>query len=513
MYSVEIIGDKSLRATAGEGKLLSTVLEANGMPLNMRCGGRGLCRGCFVEIEDHGGVRACQWPVTSDLRLRIPPRSMPSHKSAVVADFKTALSCGSDPLFPNGIGVAVDIGTTTVALLLVQADTGEVLARASGLNAQVTDGDNVLTRIQCCQSDPSALARLQRAFWDQTFHPLLADALSKARLDSSDLAGVVLAGNTTMLHLACGTDPTPMGRVPFTPAFLNHRLLDGADYGLPTGCPVHYLPGLSAYVGADITAGAVCRGLCLAEDAHLLVDVGTNGEMLLTGPRGVSVCATAAGPAFEGCGLLYGMRAADGAIVHITMNENPFAISLEKLGPTDGAVHGITGSAYVDFLAEARRAGVLSETGRFDPEFVETHGSLFARNEDGLSLLLAEGAARIGEADVALLLQAKAAIAAGIETLLARQGLTPADIAKLHLAGGFGLHLNVANAIECGLIPGFETGVVEAVGNTSLGGAYLSIMDRSLISEMESLRAGADVIELNEDPDFEDRFVSNLMLP
>jgi len=449
--------------------------------------------------------------VTGALGVEIPARSLLAHPPAVVADFKTGVPCGNDPLFGGGLGVAVDIGTTTAALLLVELPGGGILSRASGLNAQVGMGDNVLTRIQLCQDDKSAVARLRDAFWKSTFDPLLDRALAEAGRGRAEISGVVLAGNTTMLHLACGEDPTPMGTVPFTPVFLDHRVMPGDRFGLPAGCGVHVLPGLSAYVGADIAAGAICRGIAFAYRPQLFVDVGTNGEILLAGPAGLTACATAAGPAFEGCGLLSGMRAAEGAISRIAFREGPSPVTWQAIGPPGGPLHGITGSAYIDFLSEARAAGLLTETGRFDREYVDAHPGRFAPGENGLCLLI--DAVRIGEVDVALLLQAKAAIAAGIETLLERQGLQPSDIETLHLAGGFGLHLDSTHAIRCGLLPGFDARQIEAVGNTSLGGAWLAMMDASLVGEMEALRQSTDTIELNQDPGFEDRFITHLALP
>jgi uncharacterized 2Fe-2S/4Fe-4S cluster protein (DUF4445 family) len=325
----------------------------------------------------------------------------------------------------------------------------------------------------------------------------------------------VVAGNTTMLHLACGVDPTPMGSVPFTPAFLEQRRGPGNEFGLPVNWTVIFLPGISAYVGADISAGAVCCGTRYGNRPRLLVDVGTNGEMLLSGPKGLFACATAAGPAFEGCGLLCGMRAARGVVARIECEREPFETHLEIIGGWDGAPHGITGSAYVDFLAEGRQIGLLDENGRFDREFLAAHPDRFRREENGWSLLLAPAHPhlRIGEVDVALLLQAKAAIAAGIEILLALQGIPASEVGRLHLAGGFGLHLSVPHAIACGLLPGFRTDQVSAVGNTSLGGAYLAMLDRSLAAEMNDLREQVRTIELNLDPRFEDHYLDHLSLP
>ena len=328
-----------------------------------------------------------------------------------------------------------------------------------------------------------------------------------------DVAGIVVAGNTTMLHLACNVDPTPMGTVPFTPAFLDQREFCGDEFGLPRALRVVFLPGISAYVGADIAAGAACCGVRYGEHPQLLVDVGTNGEILLCGPKGNLACATAAGPAFEGCGLLCGIRATKGVVGKLALSAAPFGVVFEAIGGPCDVPHGITGSAYVDFLAEGRRVGLLTENGRFDKDVVAANPGHFRQEKNGLSFLLSPEIPdlRIGEVDVALLLQAKAAIAAGIETLMTIQQLPASAIGRLFLAGGFGLHLSIPNAIACGLLPGFREDQILPVGNTSLGGAYLAMLDRSLAAEMGDL--SVETIELNLEMAFEDRFLDHLSLP
>lgn len=518
---IEVESGGSLHRFAADphGRTLAEILSAAGYPLNTRCNQRGQCRGCHVLLKD-GATRdllACQYHPQEgeNLRITIPGRSLLSHPPSVVSDFQTGIPAGNDPIFsgPGTLGVAVDIGTTTVAMLLAELSSGAVLARATALNAQVARGDNVLTRIQLCQTDKANIGLLKDDFWKKTFHPLLGGLFRQSGKSIGDVAGVVVAGNTTMLHIACGEDPTPLGTVPFQPAFLEQREFSGDTFGLPRETGVVFLPGIAAYVGADISAGAMCCGVRYGDGPQLLVDVGTNGEILLCGPEGILTCATAAGPAFEGCGLLCGMRASHGVVGKISLKTNPLGAEFETIGGHRGIPHGITGSAYVDFLAEGRRAGLLTENGRFDKALVEKFPRQFLQEENGLGFVLSPGhpELRIGEVDVALLLQAKAAIAAGIETLLEIQKIPASSIGRLFLAGGFGLHLSVPNAIACGLLPGFREDQISAVGNTSLGGAYLAMLDRTLAAEMADL--DAETVELNLDPGFEDRFLDHLTLP
>ena len=514
--------------------MLSDLLARKGLALNTRCNRRGLCAGCAValesgrvrragdgvEIDTPGDVLACrtEWIADADAAIRIPARSLLAHRPAVEDDFQIKVPSGNAPLFPGEFGLAVDIGTTTVVVLLAELATGRILARASGFNQQIRFGDDVLTRIQICFTEPDSVAKLQTAICRDTLLPLIREVCAKAGVDVCRVGGVAIAANTTMLHLLFGIDPTPMGVAPFTPRFLEYRTTRLHELGLPElpDLPVHALPGMAAYVGADIAAGIFATGLQYETDPFLLVDAGTNGEIVLSMGGRLYGCATAAGPAFEGCGLTCGMRATEGAIEEIAICREGATpvVAVKTIGgkPLE-QTPGICGSAYIDFLAQGRSAGVLLESGRFDPETMAAAPELFAKAEYGHALLLCgTNGPRITEPDVALLLQAKAAIAAGIETLLECEGLTPSDVRKVYLAGGFGMHMDVTHATACGLLPGFAPEQVEAVGNTSLGGAYLAMLDRTVVDELEAIRARAEIVELNLAPGFEDRYIENLRL-
>jgi len=521
---------------------LTTLLAEIGQSLNMRCGGRGLCQGCRVRFQ--GGtlrhlpdgrvvttsgeteIASCQHAAIPGERavIAIPATSQLGHTAQIADDFKTRVPVARAPLFePPAIAAAIDIGTTTVAVLLADVATGKIVARASAMNRQITMGDNVVTRINHCMTDKAQIAVLQRLIVRETILPLLRKACADAGLPLTDLAGIVMAGNTVMLHLLAGVDPSGIGVVPFTPAFLDHRLLHASDLNLagilPANREIHLLPGLAAYIGADINAGIIATGMHYEEGPNLLIDIGTNGEIVLKVGDRLIGCATAAGPAFEGAGLTWGIRAVDGAISDIELTRAPIALRLGRINDRrNGTCPGICGSAYIDFLGEGVRQGLLTSAGRFDPKFIaENPGCVQTIDGDRIFVLLPPGEGQtnpigISELDISRLLQAKAAIAAGFSTLLAIEGLKPSDIRKLYLAGGFGLHLNVPNAIACGLLPGFVPEQVEVVGNTSLAGAYMTLQDRGVLDELRLNQNRVEAVELNLDPDFEDRYIENLML-
>lgn len=539
-------GPRTIETASGcPESALSDVLRHEGLPLNTRCEQRGLCGGCFVELtrgqllhiatgrtvnaQDTPIVlRACEHALAGpESTIAIPPRSLLGHSPRVLDDFQVNVPVAALPMggiTDRPLGVAIDVGTTTVALLVLRCANGQIMGKASAFNRQMDLGDNVLTRINRCSTDPTMLGRLQRAVVGETIAPLLAEALDAAGASMADVACLVASGNTTMLHLLAGVDPSPIGVAPFTPVFIRQRILSAREIGLEATHdsaqrdafepPVLLLPSAAGYIGADLVAGVFASGLLYDDGPSLLVDIGTNGEIIAKHSDHLVGCATAAGPAFEGAGLTNGVRAAEGAISHVRPHTDPARFTCETLG--EGKPIGLCGSAYIDLLAVLSRLGLLLPAGRFDPDHAVVANGRMKRTDYGLALPVARGLGgrdlMINEADIASLLQAKAAIAAGVLTLLARLHVRPADVRNLYLAGGFGMQLDIPNAIACGLLPGFDPGKIRLVGNTSLAGAYLTLLDRGVIDELETVRRRLEVIELNLDPGFESRFIDNLIV-
>ena len=516
---------------------LAERLARAGRPLNTRCAQRGLCAGCTVRLVDGAfrhrdgrltpapaDVKACQGDVPPDTgaTIAVPARSLAAHRPQVVTTFKFNVPAAHAPIVPvvpdtSDHGLAIDIGTTTVVVALVDLRTGRIVAEESAFNRQIEMGDDVLTRIQLAGA-PGGLDSLRQAIVGRTLAPLIRGACAQAGIAPERLAGAVVAGNTTMLHLLTGTDPTPMGVAPFRAPFTHHRVFAAGELalaGLPPAAPVHLLPGFSAYVGADLVAGCVCTGLLNEPGPALLMDIGTNGEILLRQGRGLLATATAAGPAFEGGRLSRGTRAVAGAVAHVTFPDGSFAPRVETI-PGVPHVVGLCGSAYVDFLAEARRINLVGAHGRFAPAAWRALPPPHRlRNGAGFGVLLRAGdpATQVTESDIAHLLQAKAAIAAGLRMLLRRAKIDPAGVRRVFLAGGFGLHLDVPRAIACGLLPGFRPEQIEVVGNTALGGAWLALIDDAVLPEMIAAAATAEIVELNLEPGLEHAYSDERALP
>lgn len=508
---------------------LSALLARSGLVLNTRCGQRGLCRGCEVVTPDGERWKACQVPAEAawGVDLFIPEKSLLQGGLSVAVDFQPR--CGFDlrPLCGEAADgdhvLCIDVGTTTVVMALVELEEGRVVGRSSGYNAQVRMGEDVLTRIEAC-GEAAKVREAQELLLNQTLETLWTQLQRETEVPLSDVAAVSVAANTVMLHLLTGSDPSGLGKVPFRPVFLEGRCLcsgelpfrEGGAFAARPDLPWYLLPGYGAFVGADIAGGWLASGMADRPDTSLLLDIGTNGEILLQHNGRLTGCATAAGPAFEGTQLSWGTRAIDGAISRLHGNLlEPGGLEPEWVGKRRARASGFCGSAYLDFLALGLESGLLRETGRFDAEVAEQAGIPLGQAEFGRSWLLdpedADGPA-ISEADIALLLQAKAAIAAGLEILLRREGIRHEDVTTVFLAGGFGLNLGIESACACGLLGGFQPGQVEVVGNTALGGAYVAMLDRERMFQLERSTSGVEMIELNTDPDFEDCYIDHLVL-
>jgi len=508
---------------------LSVFLARSGFVLNTRCGQKGLCRGCEVLRPDGSAVKACQHRAGefAGESIRIPGRSLIQGSLSVAVDFQPRSEFSIQTEFAvtadHPYGLCVDIGTTTVVLALVDLRDGTLVSRASGYNAQVSMGEDVLTRIDACRLDANALVQGQHLLLNETIAPLWEEVCRASGIHACQVAGAVVAANTTMLHFFAGVDPSAMGRVPFTPAFLGELRLGHNDlpwrrglWGEGATFPWLLLPGYAAYVGADIAAGWLASGMADAEETLLFVDIGTNGEMLLQHKGRLTGCATAAGPAFEGAQLSWGTRAIPGSVSRLHGNLlRREKLEVEAVGSKQARATGFCGSAYLDFMSLGRECGLLTSSGRFDTKMAEQGGLIGREGEYGLCWPLQPrdpGGPVISEADIALLLQAKAAIAAGIHVLLERSGLTAEWVDRVLLAGGFGLNLGIRSAIGCGLLAGFRESQIEVVGNAALGGAYICLLDKGRLANLRRCTSGVEIIELNEDPEFEDTYIDNLSL-
>lgn len=523
------------------GKKITSFSESAGLPLRQSCGGKGTCSTCrillenghflvegkpvFVETGSPINARACQTYATSkDARVRLPHASLLESEGKIAEDFCTQLH----PFFPpaearDGFSVAVDLGTTTVVALLADQKTGEIVARSSTYNAQVKIGGDVASRIAYC-TDEKRIRHLQSLLIQETLLPLIQKLLAKTGILPQEISSIALSGNTTMTHLAYGISPLSIGTLPFEPQCRIFPQKPAHDLGLSLFpfAQVRAIPAVSGYVGGDIVADIAVTGLHERAGLHLLIDIGTNGEMVLAENGNLLATATAAGPAFEGSGILHGRRASAGAIDSVCISESDI-LTYTVIGSKRPL--GLCGTAVIDFMAQAKMRGWLSETGRLNRDRCQAAGRLQTVEQHGketfaLILAPAEESGRddaapilLTEADIAEVIKAKAAIYAGAKTLLSQQKKTWSDLDFVYLAGGFALHLNLENAITIGLLPHLPIGKYSRIGNGSLAGAYCLTRAPRYTETLLSVQSVPSAINLAETETFEDDFIDALALP
>ncbi|NBB79462.1 MAG: DUF4445 domain-containing protein [Verrucomicrobia bacterium] len=493
---------------------LADLLEAKGYRLNTRCGGRGLCRGCQVTCQSKGhseSFRSCQTQLhalpAGPLRLVIPRTSWHDQTLHGVSFFEIHLPDSIPRRQSKALALALDIGTTTLAGALWDLSTGQCLAHTALANPQRPYGDNVLSRISYSVEHPDGCAKLQKALVDQGLKPLIETLARQAKIPAASIETATVAGNPVMLHtlLACRLEG--LSTYPFRPVFLDARTLPAAEIGLEAGFTLELLPSLGPFVGADIVAGALAAGMLNEAGPSLLIDFGTNGEILLHHAGRFHATATAAGPAFEGGRLSCG-ASASGRVIS-SLSHCPSSWTYRLCDGSGGDPSGISGSAYIDFLAQALDSGLVNTFGRFD------------RNHPDVSTHLVDGETEhivrfspeiwISEPDVAEILQAKAAIGAGVQVLLELAGLDAADLKTIFVAGGFGYHLDPRHAMRVGLLPEVTQERIEIIGNAALGGASLALQ-ADFSAAIQALRSQCQVVELNQIPSFSDHYMDALTL-
>lgn len=465
----------NMKISVASSENLAEYLTAKGITLDRRCGGQGRCGRCRVKLI--AGEWQCDG-VPAKVPAEVPAcrtRLVGGRGIVEIPDAIENLTPAGMPGFEppagpvHGTVIAVDLGTTTLAA--VKLCDGKPVATAGAFNSQMRFGDNVVIRIAHA-ARPNGLAELQTACLS-SLRQLLDE------LGTDDVERIVVAGNTVMCHLFHGIDPTSIGSFPFNAP----KLVFPPRRDLLPPFEVLTLPCISGYLGGDITAGLYASHL---HPGEMLVDLGTNCEIVFNTGRGYFGTSAAAGPAFEGAGLRCGMRAEPGAIEHF-FRDGGFSV----IG--DGEPRGICGSAYVDYLACERAAGRINEFGRFvDP--VEKYREL----SPGVG---------IGEDDVEQLLKAKAAISSGISVLEEHCGMAAS---KLVLVGGFACGVNIDNAIAIGMLPAGRR--IERIGNASLTGAAALAADPGVLSELTRFSRLPKELPLAQLAGFENRFVNALLL-
>jgi uncharacterized 2Fe-2S/4Fe-4S cluster protein (DUF4445 family) len=522
-----IYGEKTVTVQAEADSILGDAITATGLPLEQPCAGRGTCGKCKVLVEMGAGPPddvelenltrgelavgnrlACRARVQSDVKVTLAPIVVYSNK---IFRASSRYKRGDTPL-----GIAIDLGSTTVAAFLTMLDNGEVCAGAASLNQQTVFGADVISRLAAAIDNPTSAERL---------HKLALASINQA-VDSLQLSPrvhqrverVTVVGNVAMHHLLAQLPLETLAALPFQP-YNRAAIRDAAPFmsGIfAEGVRVALPPLIGGFVGSDALACLAYFGFDSAAGPMAAIDLGTNGEVMITDGRRVVAGSTAAGPAFEGVNISCGTRAVDGAIVNARLDDG--ALVFETIAGEPPV--GLTGSGLLSLIHELRRAGVVEPSGRIAPQpplfaeriYADANGARcvpltgddLAGQADGGSLVLTQW-------DVRELQKAKAAIRAAIDVLLAQLDLEPADLERVILTGSFGGQIDIDAVLALGMIPPVRRRVVESIPNGAGLGAAMFLSDEGFVLG-EELAARAEQIDLDLDPDFNMRYVNAMSL-
>lgn len=521
-YGTIFLEGKEYKVESERSRNLLQVLLEQIPGLSAPCGGKGSCGKCVVQVKEGSfpissedekflkesqllaGYRlACRMTIEDDFSAvwigkKEDDMEVLTETSANENEGKNAKSNVPKEAHENAeeVILAIDIGTTTLAFGVYDKASGALLGHASGLNHQRAYGGDVIARIQA--SNDGKKEKLQELIREDIKAGIKRLEASGV-LDILKLKKTVIAGNTTMIHLLMAYSCEKLGEVPFTPystQTVKSTLKNICSY--PSECPVVILPGISAFVGGDIVSGMMAMGLDKKEKPCLFLDLGTNGEMALGNKDKLLVTSTAAGPAFEGGNISCGVGSIPGAICHVTIEDE---VEIETIG--DASPIGICGTGVVETVAELLRAEELDETGLLEEDYFDD-GYVLAKSEEGEDIAFTQK-------DIREIQLAKAAIRAGLETLLLRYGITYDEVDALYVAGGFGYKLDLKKAAEIGMIPEDLLDKTEAVGNTSLLGAARLALDSYTVEAAEKMVKMAKEVSLASDKDFQEFYMEYMM--
>jgi uncharacterized 2Fe-2S/4Fe-4S cluster protein (DUF4445 family) len=452
-------------------------------------------------------LRMSNWKVSVTLEMRdwvygtyLPPRLIRIYPGA----FHHA-----------SMGLAVDLGTTSVVAYLIDFATGRVVDTASAYNKQIACGEDVISRIIFAKRK-GGLRHLQQLAVD-TINDLLDELQTRNGIELYEIHEIALAGNTTMTHLLLGLEPRNLREEPYIPTLSSPPKLVAGELGLKANmlARVHIMPSVGSYVGGDITAGVISSGMFATEKLTLFIDIGTNGEMVLGGKDWLLSCACSAGPAFEGGGVRQGMRATAGAIEDVYIDDATLEPTFRTID--DAPPVGICGSGLIDLLGELFVTGLLDKSGHLHRDAPTRR----VRVRDGVPEYVVVWAEEGGggrdvvltETDIAGLIRAKAAIYAGYTVLCDSMGVQLADVEQILIGGAFGQYLNVEKAIRIGLLPDLPPEHFHFLGNTSAAGAYTALLCVTMRHDVLDVASKMTYLELSADNSFMDAYTSSLFLP
>ncbi len=501
----------------------ATIVEAAGQAgiiLNTFCGGRGTCKKCLVHLEPDGReVLACQYRVNTDLTVTIPPASrftehriltegLDAHTRIKPDIYKKYTQAKSTvPIF----GGAVDIGTTTVVAGLVDMRTGICKATESCLNPQTRFGDDVISRISYAETDEK-LSELHKTIID-CINDLIVKLCQTAGIDSKQIYEISVVGNTTMNHLFLKLPVSSLGQAPYKAHSLKAHDLSPGEMGLkinPDG-NVHTVENIAGFVGADTVAVAAAAEIELADEMTLIIDIGTNGELVLGTKDKLYSASCAAGPALEGARITCGSRAANGAIEAVIVNGDDIDLDVIGKSPTVS----ICGSGLIDAVSVMLNLGIVDSTGRFaDPDSLrdKLSSSIFSRlkQRQGEPAFYLSDKVFLTQRDIRQVQLAKAAIRAGTKILQRKLDIEDIDLKHILLAGAFGNYIRKESALRIGLLPEVPLDRIRFIGNAAASGAQMTLISQKSRDKAGQLAKRIEYVEIAHESDFTDIYTDSM---
>ena len=482
-YTAKIVYDnKTLSLNVNDGERLMDVLARAGAGIHAPCGGRGVCGKCLVKVDGafkstsespQGYALACKSYISDDITIYVT-----SESAEILADVsKTNLITDGE----KGLGIAIDIGTTTLAAFLMDLASGEVLASETMLNPQRAHGADVVSRIAFSIENSKNAFVLQNEIHNAV-SSLTKSLLIKSGKKGEAVSSYSFAGNTAMMHFLTGKSALGLSAAPFTPeytlGFSSEFFGANAYFG---GC-------ISGYVGSDTLSAMLAAEFHTTKKNLLLIDIGTNGEIALVHKGNILCCSCAAGPAFEGAHIACGTGAVKGAIDHAKIIDGMLAYSTIRNFPASG----ICGSGLIDLTACLIEEGIISPMGRMSEDFKISENVYLAKK------------------DIREIQLAKAAIAAGIDILISESGISESDIDEVLIAGGFGNFINLENACRIGLLPKSLLSKIRPIGNAAGEGARIALVSKEARANLDMIQSRSRYIELAAHPDFADLYADHL---